>query len=134
MQNVIDAAPGPPPPCPVTLAAATGRLPPYDGVSAEALARAGQVLARHPAISLHDHPVRLPDPLTPETWQAWRADGRDPLGYPGLAGSCWAAVVASALSTDDLGLLLRWARFLRDDMRLHPKETVFAAGPGDIPA
>ena len=52
-------------PC-LTLAADTGRLPPYDGVSAEALARAGQLLARHPAISLHDHPVRLPDPLTPE--------------------------------------------------------------------
>jgi membrane dipeptidase len=119
---------------PVTLAADTGRLPPYDAVSAEALARAGQVLARHPAISLHDHPVRLPDPLTPETWRAWRADGREPLGYAGLAGSGWAAVVASALSTDDLGLLLRWARFLRDDMQLHPRETVFAAGPGDIPA
>jgi membrane dipeptidase len=119
---------------PVTLAADTGRLPPYDGVPAEALARAGQLLARHPAISLHDHPVRLPDPLTPETWQAWRADGREPLGYAGLAGSGWAAVVASALSTNDLGLLLRWARFLRDDMQLHPRETVFAAGPGDIPA
>lgn len=127
-------APGAPAAWPVTLAADTGRLPPYDGVPAEALARAGQLLARHPAISLHDHPVRLPDPLTPQTWQAWRADGREPLGYAGLAGSGWAAVVASALSTDDLGLLLRWARFLRDDMQLHPRETVFAAGPGDIPA
>lgn len=127
-------APGAPAAWPVTLAADTGRLPPYDGVAAEALASAGQLLARHPAISLHDHPVRLPDPLTPQTWQAWRADGREPLGYAGLAGSDWAAVVASALSTDDLGLLLRWARFLRDDMQLHPRETVFAAGPGDIPA
>ena len=76
-------APGAPAAWPVTLAADTGRLPPYDGVAAEALASAGQLLARHPAISLHDHPVRLPDPLTPQTWQAWRADGREPLGYAG---------------------------------------------------
>jgi membrane dipeptidase len=118
---------------PVALAADTGRLPPYDGVPAEALARAGQLLTRHPAVSLHDHPVRLPDPLTAQTWQAWSADGREPLGYAGLAGSGWAAVVASALGTIDLSAVLRWARFLRDDMRHHPRETVFAAGPGDIP-
>jgi membrane dipeptidase len=119
---------------PVALAADTGRLPPYDGVPAAALARAGQLLARHPAVSLHDHPVRLPDPLTAPTWQAWSADGREPLGYAGLAGSGWAAIVASALGTIDLSEVLRWARFLRDDMRHHPRETVFAAGPGDIPA
>src|ERR1700728_1832827 len=127
-------ATGAPASWPVTLAADTGRLPPYDGVSAEALAGAGQLLARHPAISLHDHPVRLPHPLAGATGQTWRADGRELLGYAGLAGSGWAAVVASALSTDDPGLLLRWARFLRDDMQLHPRQTVFAAGPGDIPA
>jgi membrane dipeptidase len=119
---------------PLTLAADTGRLPPWRGVSAQARGRAGQLLARYPAVSLHDHPVRLPDPLTPRTWQAWRADGRERLGYAGLAGSGWAAVVASALSTRDLGLLLRWARFLREDMLAHPQEAVFAAGPGDIPA
>jgi membrane dipeptidase len=118
---------------PVTLAPDTGRLAPYDGLPAPVLARAGQLLARHPAISLHDHPVRLPDPLTAQTWQAWRADGREHLGYAGLAGSGWAAVVASALSTSDLGLLLRWARFLREDMQHHAREAAFAAGPGDIP-
>jgi membrane dipeptidase len=119
---------------PVTLAADTGRVPPYDGVPAEALARSAQLLTRHPAISLHDHPVRLPDPLTAQTWEAWSADGREPLGYAGLASSGWAAVVASALSGGDLGRVLRWAGFLRDDMQHHPGETVFAAGPGDIPA
>jgi membrane dipeptidase len=119
---------------PLTLAADTGRLPAYDGVGAESLAQAGQLLARRPAVSLHDHPVRLPDPLTPQTWQAWRAAGREHLGYAGLAGSGWAAVVASALSTPDLPLLLSWARFLREDMQAHPGETVFAAGPGDVPA
>ena len=119
---------------PLTLAADTGRLPPWDGVPAQALARAGQLLARYPAVSLHDHPVRLPDPLTARTWQAWRVDGREHLGYAGLAGSGWAAVVASALSTSDFGLLLRWARFLREDMLNHPREAVFAAGPGDVPS
>ena len=48
---------------PVTLAPDTGRLPSYDGVTAAGRARADQLLARHPAVSLHDHPVRLPDPL-----------------------------------------------------------------------
>jgi membrane dipeptidase len=117
----------------VTLAPDTGRLPPYDGVPAGALARAGELLARYPAVSLHDHPVRLPDPLTPQTWQAWRADGRELLGYAGLVSSGWAAVVASAMSTDDLSLLLRWARFLREDLQHHPREAVFAARAGDIP-
>jgi membrane dipeptidase len=121
-------------PGPVTLAPDTGRLEPYDRLPAPALARAGELLARYPAISLHDHPVRLPDPLTAQTWQAWLADGREHLGYAGLAGSGWAAVVASALGTIDLGQVLRWAGFLRQDMRHHPGEAVFAAGPGDIPA
>jgi membrane dipeptidase len=119
---------------PLMLAADTGRLPAYDGVGAGALGQAGQLLARRPAVSLHDHPVRLPDPLTPQTWQAWRAAGREHLGYAGLAGSGWAAVVASALSTRDLPLLLSWARFLREDMQAHPREALFAAGPGDVPA
>jgi len=119
---------------PVALAADTGRLPPYDGVPSEALDRAGQLLTRHPAISLHDHPVRLPDPLTAQTWQAWSADGREPLGYVGLAGSGWAAVVASALGTIGAGQVLRWAGFLREDMQHHPGQATFAAGPGDIPA
>jgi membrane dipeptidase len=119
---------------PLTLAADTGRVPAYDGVGAAALGRAGELLARRPAVSLHDHPVRLPDPLTPQTWQAWRAAGREQLGYAGLAGSGWAAVVASALSTRDLPLLLGWASFLREDMQDHPREVVFAAGPGDVPA
>ena len=61
------------------------RLPSYDGVPAPALARANELLARYPAVSLHDHPVRLPDPLTPQTWQAWLTDGREQLGYAGLA-------------------------------------------------
>jgi membrane dipeptidase len=128
------AGPGPAGPGPLALAADTGRVPAYDGVGAAALGRAGQLLARRPAVSLHDHPVRLPDPLTPQTWQAWRAAGREELGYAGLAGSGWAAVVASALSTRDLPLLLSWARFLRADMQDHPREVVFAAGPGDVPA
>jgi len=119
---------------PVTLAADTGRLAPYDGLPAATLARAGELLTRYPAVSLHDHPVRLPDPLTPQTWQAWRAGGRETLGYAGLAGSGWAAVVASALGTIDLAQLLRWTRFLREDMQHHPREAAFAAGPGDIPA
>jgi membrane dipeptidase len=119
---------------PVTLATDTGRLPPYDGVTAAASARADQLLARYPAVSLHDHPVRMPDPLTADTWRQWRADGREHLGYAGLAGSGWAAVVASAMSTNDLGVLQRWAGFLREDLARHPAEAVFADGPAGIPA
>jgi membrane dipeptidase len=120
--------------CPVTLAPDTGRLPPYDGVPASALASAGRLLARYPAISLHDHPVRLPDPLTSQSWQTWRADGREQLGYAGLASSGWAAAVASALSTGDLGQVLRWAEFLREDMQHHHGECILVTSPDDLPA
>jgi membrane dipeptidase len=116
------------------LAADTGRLPPYAGLPAAALDRAGQLLARYPAVSLHDHPVRLPDPLTPASWQAWRAAGREVPGYAGLAGSGWAGMVASALSTRDYDLLLRWAAFLRADIAAHPGSVVLASGPADLPA
>lgn len=118
----------------VPLAADTRRLPPYAGLPPAALDRAGCLLASYPAVSLHDHPVRLPDPLTAASWQAWRADGREVLGYAGLAASGWAGMVASALSTRDYALLLRWAAFLREDIAAHPGQAALAAGPADLPA
>jgi membrane dipeptidase len=118
----------------VQLAADVGRLPPYAGLPAAALDQAGQLLSRYPAVSLHDHPVRMPDPMTSQTWQEWRADGREELGYAGLAGSAWAGMVASAMSTPDNGLVLRWAASLRADIAAHPDQVSFAAGTGDIPA
>ena len=118
----------------VPLAADTGRLPAYDGLPAAALERAGQLLARYPAVSLHDHPVRMPDPMTAASWQAWRANGREELGYAGLAGSGWAGMVASAMSTRDNALLLRWAASLRADIAAHPGQVVLARGAADLPA
>ena len=67
-------------------------------------------------ISLHDHPVRLPDPLTRESWTKHRTAGRDHLGYDGLAVSGLTAVFASALSGLELPALLRWLALLGADL------------------
>jgi membrane dipeptidase len=80
------------------------------GRRVEALLRAG------PIISLHDHPVRLPDPLTNESWSRHLATGRDHLGYDGLAQSGLTTVFASALSGLALPALLRWLALLASDL------------------
>jgi membrane dipeptidase len=78
--------------------------------------RVAALLAGGPVISLHDHPVRLPEPLTPDTWTRHRTVGRDHIGYDGLADSGLTTVFASALSGLALPALLRWLAFLRADL------------------
>lgn len=117
----------------VPLAADVDRVAAYPGVDADLRHRADALLARLSAISLHDHPVRLPDPLTPATWQSWRDAGREHLGYGGLARSGLAGVFASALSTDDFDALARWAALLRADLA-HRSDARLAEDPTGIPA
>jgi membrane dipeptidase len=116
----------------VPLAPDVDRVASYDRLGADALARADELLARVPAVSLHDHPVRLPDPLTPESWATWRAQGRETLGYSGLARSGLAAVLASALSGLDLPALTRWAGLLRADLA-HRADAVAGLTVLDVP-
>lgn len=101
---------------PTSLAPDVGRLPPYQIGSGRQESVIGALPTSGPVISLHDHPVRLPDPLTAETLRAHRGGGRDYLGYDGLAASGLTAVFASALAWPDLGELLRWFPLLRADL------------------
>lgn len=103
------------------LAADVGRLAPYwpgpDGPGPDGKGSAVEaLLARGPVISLHDHPVRLPDPLTADTLSRHQAAGRDYLGYDGLTASGLTAVFASALAWPDLADLVRWFALLRADL------------------
>ncbi|HEY1706573.1 MAG TPA: membrane dipeptidase [Trebonia sp.] len=118
--------------CGVRLATDVARVPAYDGLDAGALERAGRLLATVPAVSLHDHPVLLPDPMEAATWQAWRADGRETLGYDGLAGSGLAGVFASSLSGADVATLTRWAGLLQADLA-HRADAIPARLAGDVP-
>jgi membrane dipeptidase len=98
------------------LAADTGRLAPHLFPPGATRPAVEALLGRGPVISLHDHPVRLPDPLDAETLRRHRAAGRDYLGYDGLAASGLSAVFASALAWPDLAELVRWFALLRADL------------------
>lgn len=95
------------------LAADLGRLPAYPlGLDDAGRSRVDRLLDG-PVISLHDHPVRLPDPLSPDTWAAYDAAGADRLGTAGLRVSRLDTVLASALAGAHLDALVRWAGALR---------------------
>lgn len=101
----------------VPLAADVDRLPDHGPELTDGQRdRVTRLLAGGPVISLHDHPVRLPDPLTRESWTAHRTAGRDVLGYAGLAASGLTTVFTSALSGLELPALLRWLALLRADL------------------
>ncbi|WP_236792013.1 dipeptidase [Amycolatopsis sp. GM8] len=75
-----------------TLAAEIDRLPTHDlGLSADEEARADRILSENIAISLHDHPVRLPA-KTEEELFAWNREARLAYGYEGLSRSGLDAV------------------------------------------
>lgn len=68
------------------------RLPAHElGLSAEELARVERLLTEHIAVSLHDHPVRLPRDTRGELL-AWNREARLAYGYEGLSRSGLAAV------------------------------------------
>lgn len=102
------------------LAADTDRLPAQGPVLDDAGRRRVEQLLAGPVVSLHDHPVRLPDPLTPQSWQQHHVGNSDVLGVAGLAGSALDVVFASALAEPSLTRLLDWAARIgpRDDARV----------------
>lgn len=101
----------------VALAADVDRVPDEaPPLSAEQRGRVAALLAGGPVVSLHDHPVRLPDPLSADTWQRHVAAGRDHLGHDGMARSDLTAIFASALGGMDLLALLRWLALMQADI------------------
>ncbi|MFG1955664.1 dipeptidase [Micromonospora sp. NPDC048830] len=60
--------------------------------------RAQALLASFPAISLHEHPTRLPEPLTPDTWAWYRGASRAYHGFDGLRDSGTSAFFVNAWS------------------------------------
>ncbi|MEN3270387.1 membrane dipeptidase [Pseudonocardia sp.] len=118
----------------VPLAADVDRLPGEESTLDEAQRRRVEaLLSAGPVISLHDHPIRLPHPLTAESWSRHKAAARDHLGYAGLAGSGMTGVFASALSGLDLPVLLRWLALLGTDLA-HTDQARLAQRVGDVAA
>jgi membrane dipeptidase len=118
----------------VPLAADVDRLPGEGPALDETQRRRVEALvSAGPVISLHDHPIRLPHPLTAESWSRHQAAGRDHLGYAGLAGSGLTGVFASALSGLDLPALLRWLTLLGTDLA-HTDQARLAQRLGDVAA
>lgn len=75
-----------------TLAADVDRLPGHDlGLTDEQEARAARLLADNVVVSLHDHPVRLPEQAGTDLF-AWNREGRLAYGYEGLSLSGLDAV------------------------------------------
>ena len=83
------------------------------GLDAEQAARLQRLEAVVPWISLHDHPIRLPDPMTPDVWARYTAAGRERLGIEGMRRGNLRAVFYSMLGSDDPGAVLRWAALTR---------------------
>lgn len=67
--------------------------------------------------SLHDHPVRLPTPLTAENWLIHAETGEDVLASEELTASGLELIYASSLSEQRLPVILRWARSLAGQAR-----------------
>ncbi|MCL6597102.1 MAG: dipeptidase, partial [Firmicutes bacterium] len=81
-------------------------------------------------ISLHDHPIRLPEPMEPATWQRYASEERETVGVEGLRRSGLSAVVYSMLGSDDFDRVLRWAAGVRAFAATTPG--FFVAEGGDV--
>jgi membrane dipeptidase len=114
----LTGLPGPAPTAPtVPLATDVHRLPDEGPALTDSQRdRVTALLAAGPVISLHDHPIRLPDPITAQTWREHQEAGRDVFGYAGLAASGLTTVFASALSGLPLPALCRWLALLVADL------------------
>ncbi|WP_406312009.1 dipeptidase [Streptosporangium sp. NBC_01639] len=112
----------------IPYAADIDRLPPYpldlDDGQRERVDR----LLSGVVVSLHDHPVRLPDPITPESWAEHTRVGTEHIGHAGLNESGLTIVLASSLVEPDQDRLLRWADQMRAGL------AVSTTGPRLLPA
>ncbi|MCI2423308.1 dipeptidase [Saccharopolyspora sp. K220] len=100
----------------VTLAADSGRLPEYPMELDSAQSQRVERLLAGTVISLHDHPIRLPDPLTAETWKLHSGQSADVFGGDAIVRSGLNVVLASALAEPDQRRLLSWAAAMRPQL------------------
>lgn len=82
-------------------------------------ARAAALLAG-PVVSLHEHPVRLPHPLTAASWGAHMAGTVDVLAGDELAASDLDLVVATCFSQPDPAFVASWAASMAAQIAGHP--------------
>lgn len=118
----------------VPLAADVDRVPAAGPDLTADQARRLSTLLDGTAVSLHDHPFRLPDPLTPDSWAILAGSGRQYLGDEGLRRSGLAAVFASKLAGGTLDEALAFATELRaaatDAAHAYPAESWSQVRPG----
>ncbi|MCU1615937.1 MAG: poly aspartic acid hydrolase [Frankiales bacterium] len=91
------------------------------------------LLRRARAISLHDHPIRLPEPMTATSWSRWRAVGREELGYAGIQRSGLTGIFASANSWHTKEELVTWFGRMAADLA-HQPTVRQARSAGDLAA
>lgn len=105
----------------VRFAVEEGRVEAWDpDLGPEEATRLASLAGSVPWISLHDHPIRLPDPMTPEVWARYQVLGRERIGFHGLRKSGLSAVFYSMLGSDDPVSVLRWAAFTRASAASEP--------------
>lgn len=94
-------------------------------VSDEERAKALELLHSAPAISLHEHPTRLPDPLEPEPWAWYRGASRAYHGFDGIRASGNSAFFVNAWSFASSESVVKFLGRARADIAHH--DGVFAA-------
>lgn len=80
--------------------------------------RAARLLAG-PVASLHEHPVRLPAPLTADAWNAHMAGAADVLAGDELAASTLDLVIATCFSQPHPEFVFSWAQSMLGQIGAH---------------
>ena len=76
-------------------------------------------LLRGTVISVHEHPVRLPSPLTADTWAQHMAAAVDVLAGDEIAASTLDVVVATCFSQPDPAFVASWAASMTAQIAEH---------------
>lgn len=92
--------------------------PPH--LDAEQFRRVNGLIAGR-VVSLHEHPVRLPEPLTAATWERHLRGGVDVFAADELAASPLTLVIATCFSQSDPAYVFSWARSAADQIDAHER-------------
>lgn len=100
-------------------------------VTPDERARASALLAAAPAVSLHEHPTRLPGPLTAESWAWYREASRAFHGFDGLRASGTSAFFVNAWSFAPPASVLAFLGRARADIE-HADGVFVASSAADL--